>query len=297
MARHLGSDSDVADVVQLRGGLECRTYAFSLDGRRLVMKRFRSGDLGAAVEFENLSTVAAAAVPTPEPVSLDRGGAWFGTPTVVMEALPGRPEFFPKDLERWTRGAAAALAAIHELDPRSAGSVVIARWQRWRPDLSGLERTPRAETILERLRAVAANSPTVVSHDDYNPGNLLFHEGRLSGVVDWADLTLEPRQASVALYRHLLAVHPGGDAPDQFLIAYETMTGAALSGMPLWDLLYGLRGIGPVDHWARAFCEHGVMLTSEQIATRSRLWIDNALTSGDASLSRCSALGPSRSAG
>lgn len=277
MARSLG-DADVVDVVQLRGGLECGTYAFSLDGRRLVMKRFRPDDQGAPVEYENLSIVAAAVIPTPEPVSLDSNGSWFGTPTLVMEALPGAPDFFPRDVEPWTAGAAMALAAIHDLDRQSVGSVVVARWRRWRPDTGGLGKdAARAAEALGRLRVIAAIAPVVVSHDDYNPGNVLMRDGRVSGVVDWADITIEPRHAAVALYRHLLAIHPGGDAPDHFLAAYETAIGAALSDMPLWDILYGLRGIRRVDHWAHAFNEHGVMLTAEQIMTRSAIWIDRAL--------------------
>jgi aminoglycoside phosphotransferase (APT) family kinase protein len=148
----------------------------------LVMKRFRPGDLDAPVEFENLAVVAPAAVATPEPVSLDRDGLWFGTPTLVMAALPGTPDFYPQDIGRWAVGAADALAAIHELDRGAARSVAPARWRRWRPETKGLGKdAARAEDALDDLYRVAAGSPTVLSHDDYNPGTVLFDEGRLSG--------------------------------------------------------------------------------------------------------------------
>lgn len=137
---------------------------------------------------------------------------------------------------------------------------------------------------MDRLREIAANADPVFSHDDYNPGNVLCRSGRVSGVVDWAQVTIEPRQAAVALYRHMLAIHPGGDAPDGFLAAYETATRATLEHMPLWDLFYGLRALRPIDHWVRALHGHGVILTAEQIASRSIAWIEQALIADEDSL-------------
>jgi hypothetical protein len=99
-------------------------------------------------------------------------------------------------------------------------------------------------------------------------------------VVDWADVTFEPRQASVALFRHLLSVHPGGEAPGEFLAAYRAAAGVriGLDDMASWDVLYGLRGIGPVAHWAHAYKQLDVALTADDINERSRRWVTSALT-------------------
>ena len=76
-----------------------------------------------------------------------------------------------------------------------------------------------------------------------------------------------------------LAIHPsqGATSLEPFLAAYETATGATLEHMPVWDLFYGLRGLRPIDHWVRALHGHGVMLTAEQISSRSIAWIEQAL--------------------
>ena len=278
LARSLGGDGRVVGLARFSGGLECETYTFGVAGRRLVMKRFPTDDSAAAAEFENLSIASAITVPTPEPVLLDEAGSWFGTPTLVMSALAGSPAFDASDQAGSARGAAIALAAIHDLDPRLARSVVTARWRRWRPDTAGLgKQATRASRALDRLQEIAASDATVFSHDDYNPGNVLCHNGCVTGVIDWAQVTIEPRQAAVALYRHMLAIHPGGDEPERFLAAYETATGATLEHMPLWDLFYGLRALRPIDHWVRALHGHGVMLTAEQITSRSIAWIEQAL--------------------
>ena len=152
------------------------------------------------------------------------------------------------------------------------------RWQRWRPTLDNLgDQAGTVAEVLARLYERADDYPKVFSHDDFNPGNVLFHDGDPSGVVDWADITVEPPQAAVAQYRHLLAIHPGGDAPDRFLTEYLAASGRPLADLPLWDVLYGLRGVRPVDHWVRAYDGFGVTLTVNEINARSMGWIRRAL--------------------
>jgi len=244
----------------------------------LVLKLFLRDGGRATTEFENLSMVAALSVPTPDPLYLDAEGTWFGVPALVMSALPGAPDMHPSDVDQWVSAAATALAAIHDLDPNDAGSVQIPRWQRWEPDTEGLGTDgPVIRSVLQQLYEMVGNYPTVFSHDDYNPGNVLFHMGQLSGVVDWTDVTIEPRQAAVALYRHLLAIHPGGAAPEQFLASYEAVTGRRLEDLALWDVLYGLRGVRKVDHWVSAFEGLGVQVTADEIFDRSLDWISQAV--------------------
>jgi aminoglycoside phosphotransferase (APT) family kinase protein len=78
-----------------------------------------------------------------------------------------------------------------------------------------------------------------LSHDDFSPGNLLYDGGQLSGVVDWADIVVEPRHGAVALFRHFLAIHPGGEAPELFLESYEHAAQTSLKDIPLWDVPMG----------------------------------------------------------
>jgi aminoglycoside phosphotransferase (APT) family kinase protein len=137
------------------------------------------------------------------------------------------------------------------------------------------------QVALDRLHASAERAPVVFSHDDYNPGNVLFDNGRLTGVVDWGEITREPRQAAVALYRHMLSIHPGGFAPERFLAHYEAATGAVLPEVFLWDVLYGLRGIGPSEHWVRAFQGHGLQITEQEVTAKSVMWIERALAAAD----------------
>ncbi len=279
MAKSLGSSHLPTGLKRLTGGLECETYRLDLGGRHLVVKVLTKNGSDAATEFDNLLVVTDADVPTPVPVRLDDAGNWFGFPAIVMSALPGKPTLYPADVDGWIMGAAGGLAAVHDLDPGNARAVRAPRWQRWRPLIDRVgDEAGAVEKRLGQLYERAEGDQKVFSHDDYNPGNVLFHDGDLSGVVDWADITIEPAQAAVAQYRHLLAIHPGGEAPGRFLAGYSAASGRELADLPLWDILYGLRGVGPVDHWVRAFDGLGVTLAVDEINERSLVWIRRALS-------------------
>jgi aminoglycoside phosphotransferase (APT) family kinase protein len=191
-----------------------------------------------------------------------------------MTALVGAPSLQPSDVDDWVAQCAYALAEVHRIDPKTAGATRAPRWLRWSPPVVP---SPEIDQALAQLRANAPREPTVFSHDDFNPGNVLFLDERLSGVVDWTDVTLEPRQAAVALFRHLLAVIGYPDAASTFLAAYETAANVTLERQSLWDVFYGLRGLGNVEHWVCAFDGLGLSLTAEEIRTRSLEWIGRAV--------------------
>lgn len=280
MAHALGSREPPFELNRVTGGLEGKTFVFRLHENRFVLKIYSGDDNRARTEFDNLAVVSVAGVPTPEPVLLDADGTWFHAPAIVMTELPGRPYMHPNDQSIWIDGAAKALASVHDIPSARAGHVRASRWQRWRPPTDGMgSDAPRVDAMLARLYDRAGTLPTVLSHDDYNPGNLLYDCGRLSGVVDWADITIEPRHAAVALYRHFLAIHPGGETPDTFLVAYERAAKTSLDDLPLWDVLYGLRGLRPIDHWVRACEGLGLDITSSEIQEKSRAWVRRGMRS------------------
>lgn len=73
-----------------------------------------------------------------------------------------------------------------------------------------------------------------------------------------------------------LAIHPGGNAPDRFLAAYQAEIGSRLE-VDLWDVLYGARALQWEHRWVLSFSELGVALTGEQIARASAGFVDEAL--------------------
>ncbi len=274
MAQALGSSEPPTNFNRLPGGLEGKTFGFRLHEQHFILKVYAGEAHQARREFDNLIVAGIASVPTPEPVLIDADGEWFHAPAIVMTALRGRPDMHPMHLNLWIAGAAEALASIHSLPSARAAHVQTPRWQRWQPSTEGMgSDASRVDALLAQLYDLAGTLPTVLSHDDFNPGNLLYDGERLSGVVDWADITIEPRQAAVALYRHFLAIHPGGEAPESFLDAYQRAAKTSLDDVPLWDVLYGLRGLRPIDHWVLACKGLGLDITYSEIQERSRAWV------------------------
>lgn len=130
---------------------------------------------------------------------------WFDVPFIVMERLPGRvffawdpPGVFARDAANCTplwEQCALALPRLHAFDWRAA----LADWETPEPledQITRWERIyaqapepawARAAEDCERalLASLPADPPVGLFHGDYQPGNVLYHEGRLTGIIDW----------------------------------------------------------------------------------------------------------------
>jgi aminoglycoside phosphotransferase (APT) family kinase protein len=264
-------------VRRLGGGLAASTHLLLAGGERLVLKRAFPGT-DVTIEFENLRHAARGAVPTPRPVACDPDGRWFATPAFVMTAVPGRQDLRPDDLDGWIGGLARALAALHEIATADVHPVRPPRWERWEPWETTDRPLMHAITrCIGELGTIGADQLGCFTHDDYHPGNVLFDAGRLSGVVDWSHVAIEPRGSAVAYCRSDLAIHPGGDAPDRFLRAYEAEIGTSVEQLAHWDVLQAERPLRWGHLWPPAFAEAGIELTAAHIELASRTFITDAL--------------------
>src|SRR5207302_9854607 len=119
-------------------------------------------------------------------VAVDRPGERAGAPSLLMTRLPGRPVKQPTDQAPWIRDQAALLPSIHDLDVAGSGlqaylpyavdrPAVPPPWTRW----------PAVwERAIEVFKGPAPEPPRCFIHRDFHPGNVLWHQGRVSGVVD-----------------------------------------------------------------------------------------------------------------
>src|SRR6478752_1913856 len=118
LAEAVAPDARVTRLRRLAGAGMTDAYDVTLDRtpRRVVVKlyRDRDGDGTAPLEWSRLEFAQRVALPVPEPIVADLESVWFGTPTVVMSRLPGRPDLTPKDVDSWVGALAQALAALHE---------------------------------------------------------------------------------------------------------------------------------------------------------------------------------------
>ena len=197
MAR-AGIGGPVTDLVRLTGGANMESWRFHAGGQAWVLRRAPSPQwldgraLTMAGEAAIVRHARAGGVAAPRVVVEctwdDPVGAGY-----VMECLPGSadPDQALAGGAALAQDIATAMARIHALDP--AGAAQLPRLE----PAAGVERlaTQWAEAGGDRpiialglawLRAhTPAPVPPVVVHGDLRIGNLMVHDGRLSGVLDW----------------------------------------------------------------------------------------------------------------
>jgi aminoglycoside phosphotransferase (APT) family kinase protein len=205
-----GLDRDVCSRWRLTpgrvlGGRATGTWEATRDGAGFVVKYF---DSGGCPDWRYTLRVAAAlraqGWPTPEPVEeplIRPGGAW-----VLFHRLPGRcvwPVDGDKPAEERSRGrllaefhaAATATGIVDQRGGFCGPAELVADpglddWLRvhelTRPDEGRMLRACRDAALgWFADNVVSVDAPRSVIHGDFTPWNLLYDDGRLTGVVDF----------------------------------------------------------------------------------------------------------------
>ena len=186
-----------------------------------------------AREAAALSALVDTGVPAPTLI------AWSLEPPALLTTLrPGRHELGARD----SGAILAMLQAIHATDP--AG---LARWS-YRGYHEGRNLPRPAWWKDADLWALAVGwssvgppvSEPVLIHRDFHPGNLLWADGAISGVVDWGNACVGPAAFDLAHYRVNVATLFGPEVADERFPAD-----------PAWDIEAALGLIDPWDRVAR----------------------------------------------
>jgi len=214
---HYGAQAEVKGLQVMEAGHAGLTFGFAVAARsdarvlvRLVLKLSppgvrRSGNTDVFRQAPLLRALHTAGLPVPDVPWAGADERWFGTPFVMMERLPGLPFFvwqpdprfdLSPDLVRmlWQQ-CIDALVQLHRFD-----------WQRHLPDWEKptplrdeitrwdgiLAKAPEpawlvaGQQVRELLLAhMPKDSPPGLVHGDYQPGNVLYEAGRMSGIIDW----------------------------------------------------------------------------------------------------------------
>ena len=264
VASAIGPGARTLDVRALDGGTSSAIHAVDVGTRagrrhRLVLRRFVRPEWLAEEpdaperEAAALEIVRPCAITTPRLVALDRDGSDAGVPALLMTRLDGRVDWHPVELEPYLRRLAAALPALHAvatpLDAR------IPDYDPYELSLSGPPRSSRRPEVwwraIEALRRPPRSAERRLIHRDYHPGNVLWSEGELVGVVDWVHASIGSPDADAGHCRANLADWFGLEAANRFLDLYLAASGR--SGYdPYWDIAAALGG-----HEEEAFTTDG----------------------------------------
>lgn len=215
VTERLGAEWTLAELSESDGhaGL---TFLFRVthpagDSRRYVLKLppagvARRGNTDVYRQAPLLRALQAAGLPVPGvPFAEASEETPFGLPYIVMDCLPGRTFFVwdphpdyartPEVAGPLWRQAVEVLPRIHRFDWRTrldgwqAPEPLAEQVTRWRriyqqaPEPGWAAQAEAVEALL--LETLPQGSPIGLYHGDYQPGNILYADGRLTGVIDW----------------------------------------------------------------------------------------------------------------
>lgn len=222
---------DLTRVSELSGGWTSTMLALvTEDGDEAVLRLmtrepWRShGPALTTREREIQQMLAHTSVPAPRSRALDAEGHDCGFPAHLMSLLHGRVE-----VERVDEGSldrlAHVLASIHEVSP----TIEVRPYQSWAWEAKYVVPPWATEPALWQeafalLRTGAPDYEPCFIHRDFQPRNVLWQDGQVSGVVDWVETSIGPAWLDVAHCCTNIAIHHGSETADRFADAYVAHT-------------------------------------------------------------------------
>ncbi len=230
-------------VQPMAGGTTNEVVRLTVDGaggRGHFVVRWRRGAAGGerqglstmAYEFRLLSALTVRGIPVPRPVALVEAAASPAGPYLVTEFVAGRPSPGTVPVMAAMTRAAGVMAAIHEID---AGD--------------------RDLTFLASVGSLGDNgldtNPACLVHNDFWPGNLLWHGGRLAAIVDWEDAGRGSPLIDLANARLEMWLAYGRAAAGRFTSSYlRERPHVALKALPEWELTLADSARRKLPAWA-----------------------------------------------
>lgn len=258
-------------VQSLAGSYSNHTYLVNVEfadrpAQRIVLRRYNedNGDCPgkARREFHALAHLQTQNIPSPKPLYLDDDGKLLGSPGIITGFVTGRQIEVPDEPDRWASSimlVAQMLARIHAtpydetLKPHLMdgnrgvtwflGSGTVPRF---------MERYPGGaavwQTVSDLLPGRTPVAPALL-HIDYWSGNILWHEGQISAVVDWEEAAFGDPGIDVAYCRMQLYLEGLDEAADTFLRVYEQESGQKVANLGLWELAASARPMTDPEGW------------------------------------------------
>jgi len=222
---------------------------------RVVVRRYApfGGDRSAKAktEFHGLGLLHTHGLPVPEPLYLDEDGAVLGAPAIVMSFLPGHQVLEPPDPLQYARRLTLMLVKIHAVPfndadrefllDANADSLWFLKRKIIPNRIAGHELGPDVWRATKDLAASALPVPAVVSHCDFQPGNILWAGGEIAAVIDWEEAGYADPGLDLAYTRMDLTLRGMHDAAAHLVQVYEDEMGHPTENLALWELAAGTR--------------------------------------------------------
>lgn len=181
-----------------------------------------------AREVAALGSLEGTGVRAPELVGVEMEGE---CPSLLMTHLEGRTVLADAGIEDRVPLLARQLVAIHRVRPVERPRTYVALT------------TPESVVVPEgadwgaAVEVIRGGPPAYEGrflHRDFQPGNVLFEGGQISGVVDWAGASWGPAELDVAHCAVNLALLHGPEWGLRFATAYQDAGGVLGADLTYW---------------------------------------------------------------
>lgn len=242
MGHHVHARARVTAVAPLPGGITADMDRITVDSPTgvtdVVLRRWPGEDWTeglVAREACALAAIRGHGVPAPRLLAMDQDGAETGVRCTLTSFLTGQPDLAPADVQSFLSQLATTQAAIHAVPDHP---------QTWRHGWHGDGTpTPSPDRYCVRYRPLdwladrglreaareAVSGPLaqekVLVHGDYQHFNVLWCDGRLTGVVDWPNAATGNRDSDIGHCRLNLAVLFDTRTAGDYLVIYERAAG------------------------------------------------------------------------
>ncbi len=216
-------------------------------------------------------------VKTPRLMASSAGEVGFGAPVVLMSRLRGQVELRPADLRDWSAKLAHALTRIHAHKATGFGWEYRSWIEAARPQVPQWTAQPQLwQRAIKLWHVGPPRENEVFLHRDFHPVNVLWHHGKVSGVVDWVNACIGPRGVDVAHCRTNLAVLFGVEIADHFRDCYLSYAGGRHH--PFWDVASILDMSLPEPEFYRPWSEFGLdVLSTPEMARRDEIYLQSVM--------------------
>jgi aminoglycoside phosphotransferase (APT) family kinase protein len=274
--RLAGSSAAIQSVTRLEGGQHADTWKVDTARPELtvVVRQFPAGDSAGAHEQQVLRVLDGLGGLAPVVLGSDLEGRWSESPTSLISWLDGQADVMPADPEHWAAQLGHALATVHAVPGERLSALPSVFDRRGsQTELAG----PLATRIRSGWSQITA-SAEVLAHADYWSGNVVWRDGRLTGIVDWSGGARGPRGYDVGWCRLDLVLLFDERIADVFLAAYEDGIGRTIGDMALWDGWAVARSHDTVETWVPNYAPLGrADLTRQELRTRHSRWAASVL--------------------
>ena len=267
VAQRIASQSKLLRTWELQGGVSAQVTALEIllsDGstKKMIVRQHGEVDRKrnphiAADEYKLLHILHSAGLATPVPFYLDQSGEIFPVPYIVIEYIEGKTEFAPAHLPDFILQLATNLIKIHRVAASNRDVSFLPKQEefyaeklRQRPAIVDESLNEgRIRDILEGVWPLPRRNSPVLLHGDFWPGNLLWRDGQLAGIIDWEDAAIGDPLADVANSRLEILWAFGLEAMQRFTQQYQSMTNTEFTYLPYWDLCAAMRRITQIAQW------------------------------------------------